>query len=186
MLRCYHDVVSLCACGCFMFYLRLCIVSWKGWAGRCGCKYALRNVVSLCIVSHAKWQWMNMINEYLDGNMNSWPPWANFQRTTQSFFKNSYKTKFPCNMTRSLPKYKTPCKSMFPSESLDLQSWSWLVVCQGAWEQTFRNMFRSICQDVFFYFSRRRTQTIHRFTPQGVLIILSPNRTQTPRYTPPK
>ena len=41
-------------------------------------------------------------------------------------------------------------KSMFPSESLDLQSWPWLVVCQGAWEHTFRNMFRSICQDVVF------------------------------------
>ena len=38
--------------------------------------------------------------------------------------------------------YKTPCKFMFPSESLDLQSWSWLVVCQGAWEQTFRNIFQ--------------------------------------------
>ena len=41
-------------------------------------------------------------------------------------------------------------KSMFPSESSDLQNWSWLVVCQGAWEHTFRNMFRSICQDVVF------------------------------------
>ena len=39
---------------------------------------------------------------------------------------------------------------MFPSESLDLQSWSWLVVCQGAWEHTFRNIFQSICQDVVF------------------------------------
>ena len=27
MLRCYHDVVSLCACGCFMFSLRSCMVS---------------------------------------------------------------------------------------------------------------------------------------------------------------
>ena len=55
-------------------------------------------------------------------------------------------------------------KSMFPSESLDLQSGSWLVVCQGAWEHTFRNMFRSICQDVVF-FSNQRAQTIPRFTP---------------------
>ena len=53
-------------------------------------------------------------------------------------------------LTGILPNIKAPCKFMFPRESLDLQSWSWLVVCQGAWEHTFRNMFRSICQDVVF------------------------------------
>ena len=46
--------------------------------------------------------------------------------------------------------HATTFKSMFPRESLDLQSWSWLIVCQGAWEHTFRNMFWSICQDVVF------------------------------------
>ena len=30
MLRCYHDIVSLCACGCSMFYLRSCMVSLQG------------------------------------------------------------------------------------------------------------------------------------------------------------
>ena len=46
---------------------------------------------------------------------------------------------------------KKTFKSMFPRESLDLQSWSWLIVCQGAWEHTFRNMFWSICQYVFLF-----------------------------------
>ena len=57
-------------------------------------------------------------------------------------------------------------KSMFPSESLDLQSWPWLVVCQGAWEHTFRNMFRSICQVVFFPKSNQRHKQYYRLTPQ--------------------
>jgi len=40
---------------------------------------------------------------------------------------------------------------MFPSESLDLPSWSWLLVCQGAWEHTFRNTFQSIWSRCGFY-----------------------------------
>ena len=54
-------------------------------------------------------------------------------------------------LTGILPNIKAPCKSTFPRESLDLQSWSWLVVCQGVWEHTFRNMLRSICQAFFYW-----------------------------------
>ena len=57
-------------------------------------------------------------------------------------------------------------KSMFPSESLNLQSWSWLVVCQGAWERTFRNMFRSICQDVVFIWVNNEPKQYTGFPPQ--------------------
>ena len=64
------------------------------------------------------------------------------------------------------PKYKTPCKSMFPSESLDLQSWSWLIVCQGAWEHTFRNMFPSICQDVAFTLVTNKPKQCPGLPPQ--------------------
>ena len=70
--------------------------------------------------------------------------------------RNRYKRKFQCDMARSLPnlKYKTPCKSIIPRVSLDLQGVSWLVVCQRVWEHTFRNMFGSICQAVGFYFGK--------------------------------
>ena len=64
---------------------------------------------------------------------------------------------------------------MFPSESLDLQSWSWLVVCQGAWEQTFRNMFPSICQDVVFILVTNAPKQYTGLPPQlyyGIAILV--------------
>ena len=61
---------------------------------------------------------------------------------------------------------KKTFKSMFPRESLDLQSWSWLIVCQGAWEHTFRNMFWSICQYVFFILVNNELKQLTSLPPQ--------------------
>jgi hypothetical protein len=57
-------------------------------------------------------------------------------------------------------------KSMFPSESFDHQSWSWKVVCQGAWEHTFKNIFWLVCQKAFVKKVKDEPKKHYRFTPQ--------------------
>ena len=63
------------------------------------------------IVSSATWMWFASpiyMQVHCKSCLNYWLPWTNFKEQLNHSSTNNYKTTFPCNMTRSLPKYNTP------------------------------------------------------------------------------